>query len=354
MNNNRKIFTAVLAGVLFLGLSFSAAAKPFKNVVVIVTMPVPACETHLAAFVSQLTELGYKDGENMALTIIRANGDRAFAETELQKVVKAGRPDVVATIATLASQAAVNVLKNTDVPVFFFQVSDPVGAGLVEKIGEPTGTNVSGRTFTVPAEVRTSLVMRLAGRTIPEKRPVRFGYIHSTYPSAKGDMLALAAVEKFRNDMVFDTYEIPYKKVPEGVPEMLAKAVAGIHTLSDTVDFWWEPQGPLGELDAFTRLLLDRSTVPVAMGQTMESVKMGALMHITPDLVAGGEEAAKLVDAILKDADPGTIPVTAPATFTLGINIATALRLHIVVPPDILELAGDNIYRSYRLPGHNK
>ncbi len=336
---------AVLAGVIFLGLSFSAAAKPSKNVVVIVTMPVPACEAHLTSFVSHLTELGYKDGENMALTIIRANGDREFAETELQKVVKAGRPDAVATIATLASQAAVAVLKDTDVPIFFFQVADPVGGGLVEKIGEPTGTNVSGRVFTVPAEVRINLAMRLTGQTMPEKKPVRFGYVHSTYPSAMGDMRALTAIEKNRTDMVFDTYEIPYKKVPQGVPEMLAKALDGIHTLSDTVNFWWEPQGPLGELDAFTRLLLDHSAVPVAMGQTMESVKMGALMHITPDLAAGGREAAKLVDAILKGVDPGTIPVTAPAKFTLGINIATALRLHIVVPPDILELAGDNIYQ---------
>jgi len=345
MKNNRKIYTAVFAAVFFFILSFPAAAEPFKKVIIIVTMPVPACEAHLKSFVSQLTELGYKDGENMALTIIRANGDLEFAETELQKVVKAGKPDAVATIATLASQAAVTVLKDTDVPIFFFQVVDPVGAGLVEKIGEPTGTNVSGRIFTVPAEVRINLAMRLAGQTILEKRPVRFGYVHSTYPSSMGDMRALTAIEKQNSGILFDTYEIPYKKVPQGVPEMLVKVLEGIHTLSDTVDFWWEPQGPLGELDAFTRLLLDHSSVPVAMGQTMESVKMGALMHITPDLAAGGQEAAKLVDGLLKGTDPGSIPVTAPATFTLGINIATAQRLLIVVPPDILELAGDNVYR---------
>ncbi len=345
MNINRKIYMAVLSFLIFFTLSFSVPANTFKKVVVIVTMPVPACEAHLTSFVSHLTELGYKDGENMALTIIRANGDRKFAEDQLRKVVKTGRPDAVATIATLASQAAVTVLKDTEIPIFFFQVADPVGSGLIEKIGEPTGTNVSGRIFTVPAEVRINLAMRLASQTISEKRPVRFGYIHSTYPSAMGDMRALTAIGKQNSGIVFDTYAIPYKKVPQGVPEMLAKALDGIHTLSDTVDFWWEPQGPLGELDAFTRLLMDHSSVPVAMGQTMESVKMGALMHITPDLAASGQEAAKLVDGILKGADPGTIPVIPPVEFTLGINIATALRLHIVVPPDILDLAGDNIYQ---------
>jgi len=81
------------------------------------------------------------------------------------------------------------------------------------------------------------------------------------------------------------------------------------------------------------------------MGQKMESVKLGALLHITPDLEAGGREAAKMVDAILKGADPGKIPVKPPAKFQLGINLTTALKLNIVVPPDILGLAGNHVYR---------
>jgi putative ABC transport system substrate-binding protein len=82
------------------------------------------------------------------------------------------------------------------------------------------------------------------------------------------------------------------------------------------------------------------------MGQTMDSVKMGALMHITPDLEAGGREAADFVASILAGTDPGIIPVTAPARFQLGINLTTALNLNIVVPPDILALAGDHVYKK--------
>lgn len=343
--NTLKLHAILIFIVFFLSLPSAAGAAEFKRIVVMVTMPVPACEAHLKYFVTQLDDMGYKEGNNMALTIIRANGNRQFAEDELRKVLKTGTPDAVATIATLASQAAVTVLKDTNVPIFFFQVADPVGAGLIKKNGEPTGTHVSGRIFTVPSGVRIDLAMRLVGQTIPKNRPVRFGYIHSTYPSSMGDIRGLKDIEKERNDIHFESYSVTYETVPMGIPAMLTAATSGVKAISDKVDFWWEPQDPLGELDAFTPLLLNHSTIPVAMGQKMESVKLGALLHITPDMEASGREAAKMVDAILKGADPGKIPVTPPAKFQLGINLATALKLNIVVPPDILDLAGTHVYR---------
>lgn len=342
----KKCCTALMAGILCLLMGpFFAAANDVKQVVVVVTMPLPACEVHLKYFVAQLEEAGYKHGTSMELILIRANGDRQFAENQLLKVLEKGRPDAVAAIATLASQAAVTVFKDTGVPVFFFQVSDPVGAGLIQKIGEPTGTNVTGRVFTVPAQVRTGLAMRLVSQAVPADRPVVFGYIHSTYPSATGDIRQLKTIESQENHFRFAVHSLTYEKGPDGMPVMLAAAAQGVQALSGRVDFWWEPQGPLGEHPDYTRLLLHRSAVPVAMGQTMDSVKMGALLHITPDLEAGGREAANFVAAFLKGIDPGTIPVTAPARFQLGINLTTALNLNIVIPPDILALAGNHVYR---------
>jgi putative tryptophan/tyrosine transport system substrate-binding protein len=344
LRNNWKIHVIMLFIVSFLSPPSSGIAGEFKRVVVIVTMPVPACEANLKWFVTELNDLGYKDGSNMSLTVIRAKGDRQFAEAEFRRILEAGKPDAVVTIATLASQAALKVLKGTKVPIFFFQVSDPVGAGLINKIGEPTGTNVTGRVFTVPQEIKVDLAMRLVGQTIP-KRPIRFGYIHSTYPSAMGDIRELKAIVEKRNDVRYENYQIKYKKVPGGVPEMLEGVRKGVQTISDKVDFWWEPMCPLGEIDDYTQLLLSQSNIYVAMGQRLTSVKMGALLYMTPDLEAGGREAAKIVDAILNGANPGEIPVTPPARFQLGINISTALKLNIVVPPDILDLAGDHVYR---------
>ncbi len=81
------------------------------------------------------------------------------------------------------------------------------------------------------------------------------------------------------------------------------------------------------------------------MGNNKASVQQGALLHITPDIEASAREAAIFVDAILKGANPGKIPITPPAKFQIGINLSTALKLDIVVPPDMLDLAGDHVYR---------
>lgn len=330
----------------FINPTFTHASeinKTVKKVVVIVTMPIEACEAHLRYFKSQLIRDGYKDGENLELVVIRANGDRQVAEAELRKTVNESRPDAVATIATLASQAAKNVLHDTDIPIFFFQVSDPVGAGLIHKIGEPTGTNITGRVFTVPNKVRVSMVMRLVGQT-SNKRPVRFGYIHSSYPSAVGDKRSLKLIDEQRKDITFHNYLLEYQPVPDGIPEMLTAVEKHIHTASAEVDFWWQPQGPLAELKEYVSIFNTSTEIPTAIGGNLYSVKRGALIHITPNIEASGREAAEIVGEFLKGSDPGKIPVTLPTLFDIGINMSTALRLGILVPPDMLKLAGNNIY----------
>ena len=55
-----------------------------------------------------------------------------------------------------------------------------------------------------------------------------------------------------------------------------------------------------------------------------------------------------LADAILRGKDPGTIPAAPPDAFELGINLDTALLNNMVVPPDLLELAGEQIYPKER------
>jgi putative ABC transport system substrate-binding protein len=334
------VFTSVL--LLFLAGSTTAAEK--KRVIVIQTMPVPACEAHLKWFMIHFEDMGYEDGRNVEFTVIKANGDRQIAEDGLRKELERGKPDAVVTIATLASQAAAQILRGTDIPVFFFQVSDPVGAGLVKELGRPTGTNITGRVFTVPRDIRLDMVSRLLGQIIKD-RPIRFGFIHSSYPSAMGDLDGLKMLEQERTDIRFMPYQIEYRQVPAGLPEMLTEVETGIDSLSGQVDFWWEPQGPLGETESYSKLLLERSTIPIAMGQTMASVRMGALFFITPDLEAGGHEAAQVVDSFLKGAKPGDMPVIPPAKFEVGINLATAIKLNIVVPEDILEMAHGNTFR---------
>jgi len=342
MQTLRKILFCYISIGAFLIASVSA--QEAQHVILMETMPVPAVLEHSRWFQESLQELGIQEGMQIELTLLEANGDRQLAEELLSSELSKGTPDLVVTIATLATQTAVNLLQGTEVPILFFQVSDPVGVGIVEHINVPTGTNVTGKVYTVAREAKIEMILRLVKQHITHM-PIRFGFIHSTYPSSQGDIRELQSITKKRDDVVFIPYEIPYQEVPAGLPTMLKDVERAVAELKEQVDFWIEPLGPLGESIEYTQILLEQSTIPIAFGTKLQSVKMGALMHITPNLKAGGYEAAELAMQILNGLDPGQIPVTPPSSFDVGINVTTALQLKIVIPPDVLQLAGEHVYR---------
>ncbi len=343
----KKMAAGLLALCVFiLTAPLSAGSQPLKTVRILLleTMPVPVVLEHSRWFITGLEDLGYHRGRNLDLVVMEANGDRQAAEQLLREAIAEKRPDLVVTNATLASQAVLRVLEGSGTPMLFMTVSDPVGAGLIQQIGVPTGSYVAGRVHTIKRETRINMVMRLIGRS-PFRKPIRIGFIHSSYPSAVGDLRELKAAGQSRDDIVFVPFQVAYRKVPEGLPGMLKEVAAGIDHLEDQVDFWWEPSGPLGELTEYTRLLLEKSDRRIAMGTKIKAVELGALLHLTPSVEGSGREVAGLAHAILKGADPGKIPPTPPSDFEMGINLKTALDLELVIPPDILRLAGDNVFR---------
>ena len=329
---------------LIIGLTSLAVASDVKKVILIETMPVPAVIEHSRWFQVQLKELGYEKNKNLKLTILKANGERQLAEKLLNAELAGGNPDLVVTIATLASQAAAKLLKGTDIPLLFFQVSNPVDAGLVKQINAPTGTNITGKVYTVNRNAKIEMLFQLVSQ-IAVHRPIRFGIIHSTYPSSMGDIRELEMIAKRRGDITFVPYKIEYKKVPTGLPAMIEDTKKGIKALEGKVDFWVEPLGPLGESFEYTQAIMELSTTPIVLGAKADSVKRGALMHVTPHIEASGRETALLASQILEGKDPGTILVTPPLNFDLGINITTALKLKMIIPPDMLKLAGNHVYR---------
>ncbi len=319
-------------------------ARDVKRIILMETMPVPSILEHSKYFQMQLKKMGYDVNYNLELTVLKPDGDRALAERLLKNELNKGAPDLVVTIATLASQAAMKLLKGTAVPILFFHVSDPVGAGLIKRIDAPTGANITGKVHTISRKAKIEMVLRLVNQGAVHK-PIRFGFIHSTYPSSLGDIKELMKIGKTNENITFVPYEIRYRAVSEGLPIMIEETRKAIEKLKDDVDYWIEPMGPLGETTEYTNTLLMHSDAPIAIGAKFSSVQLGALMHISPDVKSGAREIALLANNILKGAKPGEIPVTTPMEFELGFNVTTAIEECIVIPPDMLELADENVYR---------
>jgi putative ABC transport system substrate-binding protein len=84
--------------------------------------------------------------------------------------------------------------------------------------------------------------------------------------------------------------------------------------------------------------MAERHRLPAIYG-FRQFVTEGALISYGPDTVDIVRRSAAYVDRILKGAKPADLPVQAPTKYELAINLKTAGRLGLSVPPTLLAIA---------------
>jgi putative ABC transport system substrate-binding protein len=70
-------------------------------------------------------------------------------------------------------------------------------------------------------------------------------------------------------------------------------------------------------------------------------VEAGGLMSYGPDYTDLFRRAADMVDKILHGTKPSDIPVEQPTKFYFAINVKTASRLGLVIPPTLIAIADE-------------
>ncbi len=82
--------------------------------------------------------------------------------------------DLIYTIATSSSVAAMTATEGTDIPVLFNAVTNPLGEGLVAAMDAPGG-NVTGVSDINPVEAQLDLIAELTGKANP-----KIGFLYTT------------------------------------------------------------------------------------------------------------------------------------------------------------------------------
>jgi ABC-type uncharacterized transport system substrate-binding protein len=125
-------------------------------------------------FVDQLSVRFNAAGKTLTVLNKNAGGDEANNTTIVANFTS-NNVDLIYTIATSSSQAAVSGTEENQIPVIFNAVTDPVGAGLVKSMSDPSGNkNVTGISDINPVDKQIELIAELLG-----KEEIKIGFLYT-------------------------------------------------------------------------------------------------------------------------------------------------------------------------------
>jgi putative tryptophan/tyrosine transport system substrate-binding protein len=280
----------------------------------------------LKALRKGLHELGYIEGENLAIEDRSADG-RPERLAELAIELVRAKVDVIVPRGTPASLAAKNA--TAVIPIVAIEVGAPVETGLVKSLSHPGG-NVTGLS-SVSADLYAKRVEFIKD-TIPGVK--RIGCLVNL--SNPADAAFWKQTERIGQSLGLQLQLLEVRKSLDLASSFDAASKQGVGALVVIGVVLLRPYRELiVELAAKHRL--------PTIYPTREFVDAGGLMSYSIDYDQLYYRAASLLDKIFKGAKPADLPVEQPTKFELVINLKTANALGISIPQSILLRADDVI-----------
>jgi ABC-type uncharacterized transport system substrate-binding protein len=269
-----------------------------------------------------LRELGYVNGQNISFEF-RYAANRLDRLPLLAEELVSRKVDVLITPGTPGALALRNATKT--IPIIFADVTDPVGAGLVESLARPGG-NLTG--FSSIESVLAGKRLELLKETISELS--RVAVLRD--PQNPGSQQEWKESQHAAHELGLQLHSMEvssadkYEKAFENAVKARSAALA---VLSNPLAAF--NQQRIADLAAKHRL--------PSIYVRREFVASGGLMSYGGDQTVRFRRVAVLIDKILKGANPAELPVEQPTKFELVINLKTAKQIGLTIPPNVLTRA---------------
>jgi putative ABC transport system substrate-binding protein len=280
----------------------------------------------VAAFVRELMEHGWIDGQNLQIQLRWSGSDLVKIRKYASELVDLG-PDV---IFSASEPALATLLQATrSVPIVFVAVGDPVGSGFVANLAHPGG-NVTG--FTAYEYATGGKWFQLLKELAPNITRVGVlkdpglvsgaGFILPMEASARALGMELVVLD-VRNSA----------DVEHAIDSVARKANSGLIVL---------PGPSIVVNRQLIAELAIRHRLP-AMYTYRFFATDGGLVSYGIDLPETYRRAASYVSRILKGERAGDLPVQAPTKFELVVNLKSAKAIGLSIPQPFLLLADEVI-----------
>jgi putative ABC transport system substrate-binding protein len=279
-------------------------------------------ERLVAAFRKGLREMGYVEGDNIAIEFRSGNGQSDQVPAMAAELVRR-QVDVIfvnSSPGTLAARSA-----TATIPIVFQLAQDPVQLGLAASLNRPGG-NLTGA---------TSLNVELG--------PKRLEILHELVPAASSAALLVNRTSPNAEVVARDT-EAAARALGLRLHVVSASTEREIEAAFESVRRT-QPGGLvispdslfLSQCDELARLAASQS-LP-AVHAYPEFAESGGLMSYAGSLADGFYRAGIYTGRILKGERPAELPIQQSTKIELVINMKTAKALGITVPPSLLARA---------------
>jgi putative ABC transport system substrate-binding protein len=304
----------------------SNAQAPRKMVRVGIATLQPRTGPLWTAFEQRLQQLGYTEGENLAVEFIDLNGSIS-RESEAMKELIRRKVDIL--IASGTEIALKSALAATDkLPIVMIAIDyDPLALNYIASLARPGG-NVTGVFFQQ---------VELAMKRLQVMRDVLPNIEAATVFWDANSVEQWQATQRAGTTLGLRFAGIELKERPYDYDAALAKAASDYRralVVMTSTDFFFDRE-------RIANIAL-RHRIP-SIFAFRQYVEAGGLLSYGPNIRAMYRLAADYVDRIARGAKPADMPVEQPTKFEFVINLKTAKALGLDVPDKLQQLADEVI-----------
>jgi putative ABC transport system substrate-binding protein len=320
----RREFIALLGGVAMRPRAARAQSPGKVPVIGFLSTNETANRPLINAFVLRLRELGWIDGQTIAIDYRWSEGSSERAAEIAAEFVRL-KVDI---IVTSGIAAAIVKRATSDIPIVFGAANDPIGGGLVTNLARPGG-NITGL---------SNVATDLGGKRLELLRQVVPGLRNLAVMVDAGFRQSALEMDEVR--AAARTLRIEITPLEIHGAQDIAPSFAALKTPPDALYVVGDSL-----LNASSTRIAD-----LAIGARMPTVfnnrtfvQVGGLLSYGPNLADQFRRCADLVDKILRGTKPADIPVEQPTKLEFVLNLKTAKTLGLTIPPTVLALADDVI-----------
>ena len=283
----------------------------------------PALDATREGIIAGLAEKGYIVGENVEFDYQNSELDMSLTASIAQKFVS-DKVDVIVTIATPNTQAAISAVEGTEIPVVFSAITDPVGSGMVASWESHPNENVTGVSDMIVVEDDVNLILEI----LPGVATI--GTLYNA-----GEDNSVFLVQKLNE--ACDALGID---VVEVTVSTSADILAAAQSLVGQVDAIWigTDNTVVTGLEALIGVCEDND-IPLFPADD-PSIERGGIACYGFDYYDIGIQTGWMIARILDgDGTANNVPVEKGQIINLSLNLAAAERMGVTIPQAVIHRA---------------